>query len=52
MANVVKETSISRNAITLIYKETVQKVDWEAVDKLCALFQYDISKLLERTPEE
>ncbi|WP_449592398.1 helix-turn-helix domain-containing protein [Photorhabdus tasmaniensis] len=35
-----------------MYKETAKKVDLEAVDKLCALFQCDISKLLERILEE
>lgn len=52
IADVVRETGISRNTITLMYKETAQKADLEAVDKLCALFQCDISKLLERIPEE
>lgn len=52
ITDVVRETGISRNTITLMYKETAQKVDLEAVDKLCAYFQCDISKLFERISEE
>lgn len=52
IADVVRETGISRNTITLMYKETAQKIDLEAVDKLCALFQCDISKLFERIVQE
>lgn len=52
IADVVRETGISRNTITLMYKETAQKIDLEAVDKLCALFKCDISKLFERIVQE
>ncbi|PQQ28692.1 helix-turn-helix domain-containing protein [Photorhabdus hindustanensis] len=51
IADVVKETGISRNTITLMYKETTQEVNLEALDKLCALFKCSVSKLLERIPE-
>jgi len=48
IADVVRETGLSRNTITLLYKESAQKVDLGALDKLCELFNCDIGDLLER----
>lgn len=49
IADVARETGLSRATITMLYKETAQKVDLEAVDKLCELFNCRIGELLERT---
>ncbi|WP_335924794.1 helix-turn-helix transcriptional regulator [Shewanella indica] len=49
IADVARATGLSRATITLLYKETAQKVDLEALDKLCELFDCGISELLERT---
>ena len=35
--------------MTLLYKETAQKVDLEAIEKLCLLFECQIGDLLELT---
>ena len=51
IADVLRETGLSRNTVTLMYKETAQKIDIEALDKLCRLFQCDISDMLELTDE-
>lgn len=48
IADVVRETGLSRTTVTLLYKETAQKVNLEALDKLCELFDCGISELLER----
>ena len=48
IADVVRETGLSRNTITLLYKGTAQKVDLVALDKLCALFDCEAGDLLER----
>lgn len=47
IADVVRETGLSRNTITLMYKETAQKVDLDAIERLCALFQCQVGDLLE-----
>ncbi|MDX3773907.1 helix-turn-helix transcriptional regulator [Chromatiaceae bacterium AAb-1] len=47
IADVARETGLSRNTITLLYRETAQKVDLEAIEKLCLLFDCQISDLLE-----
>lgn len=49
IADVARETGLSRATVTLLYKETAQKVDLEALDKLCELFDCGIAELLERT---
>ena len=48
IADVTRETGLSRNTITLLYKETAQKVDLEAIDKLCVLFNCNVGDLLEK----
>lgn len=49
IADVARETGLSRATMTLLYKETAQKVDLEALDKLCELFNCRLDELLERT---
>ncbi len=51
IADVARETGLSRNTITLLYRETAQKVDLEAIEKLCLLFDCQISDLLELSPK-
>ncbi|MCR9910315.1 helix-turn-helix transcriptional regulator [Vibrio campbellii] len=48
ISDVIRETGLSRNTITLMYKEKAQKVDLEALDQLCKLFDCELSELLER----
>ncbi|MBD2813233.1 helix-turn-helix transcriptional regulator [Xenorhabdus sp. Flor] len=50
ISDVMRETGLSRTTITLLYKETALKVDLEALDKLCDLFNCDIQELLEKSP--
>ncbi|OCP81923.1 transcriptional regulator [Vibrio parahaemolyticus] len=51
IADVIRETGLSRNTVTLLYKETAQKVDLEAIDKLCVLFNCQVGELLEQSPK-
>jgi len=48
IADVARETGLHRNTITLLYDETATRVDLDAVDKLCALFNVGIGELFER----
>ncbi|MDJ4164464.1 helix-turn-helix transcriptional regulator [Salmonella enterica] len=50
ISDVMRETGLSRTTVTLLYKETALKVDLEALDKLCDLFNCDIYELLEKSP--
>ena len=47
---VVRETSHSRNTLTLLNKETAKKVDLDALNKLYELFNCPLSYLLEHIP--
>jgi putative transcriptional regulator len=49
--DVARETGLHRNTVTLLYKETAQRIDLEAIDKLCALFECEVADLLERIKE-
>lgn len=49
IADVARETGLSRATVTLLYKETAQKVDLDALEKLCDLFDCSIGDILERT---
>lgn len=52
ISDVAGKTGLSRNTVTLMYKETAQKVDLEALDKLCVLFNCELSKLLEKVSQK
>lgn len=47
ISDVLRETNLSRNTVSLMYKETAQKIDLEALDKLCRLFKCKVSDMLE-----
>lgn len=49
--DVARETGLHRNTITLLYKETATRVDLEAIEKLCELFNCKVGDLFERTSE-
>lgn len=51
IADVAREAGLSRATITLLYKETAQKIDVEALDKLCRLFECEVADMLEFTDE-
>ena len=50
ISDVIRETGLSRTTVTLLYKETAQKVDLNALDQLCVLFDCELHELLERVP--
>jgi putative transcriptional regulator len=52
IADVARETGLNRNTVTLLYKETAQRIDLDAIEKLCRLFECDIPDLLELVPDE
>ena len=51
IADVARETGLSRATLTLLYKETAQKVDLDAIEKLCLLVGCKIGDLLELQPQ-
>jgi len=49
--DVARETGLHRNTVTLLYKETATRIDLETIDKLCELFDCEVSGLLEYVKE-
>lgn len=46
--DVANRTGLNRNTISLLYKETAVRVDLDAIDRLCDLFQCDVGDLFEK----
>ncbi len=47
VADVARDTGLSRATITLLYNETAARVDLEAVEKLCLYFDCQVGDLFE-----
>ncbi len=47
ISDVIRDTGISRNAITRIYREEVDRLDLEILEKLCRYLEVDIADMLE-----
>ncbi len=52
IADVARATGLHRNTITLLYKETAARVDFDAVDRLCRLFECEVADLFEFIDEQ
>lgn len=48
IADVARATGLHRNTVTALYKETAVRVDLDAIDKLCELFDCEVGELFER----
>jgi len=47
IVDVARETGLNRNTVTLLYKEIAQRIDLDAIEKLCRLFGCEVGDLLE-----
>lgn len=47
VADVAETTGLHRNMLTLLYRETAQRVELEAIDKLCRYFHVPVGELFE-----
>ena len=47
ISDVARATGLNRNTITLLYTEEAKRVDLEAVEAICKLFDREISDLFE-----
>ncbi|MEH8015791.1 helix-turn-helix transcriptional regulator [Rheinheimera muenzenbergensis] len=48
IVDVARETGLHRNTVTLLYKESAVRVDFDAIDKLCDLFGCKVEDLFEK----
>lgn len=49
--DVARLTGLHRNTITLLYNESAVRVELDAVEKLCELFDVSVGELFERVCE-
>ena len=51
IADVARGTGLHRNTITLLYDETANRIELDAVDRLCRFFEVQVSDLFEFIPD-
>lgn len=51
IVDVARETGLHRNTITLLYNETATRLDIDAIDRLCKLFDCKVGDLFEFHPD-
>ena len=51
ISDVARNTGLHRNTITLLYQETANRVDLDALDALCRCFGVSVGELFEFTDE-
>ena len=52
ISDVLRQTGSSRSTVTLMYKETAQKIELNALDKRCHLFECQVAHMLEFADEQ
>lgn len=48
--DVARATGLHRNTVTLLYQETATRIEIDAIEKLCALFNCAVGDLFEYVP--
>jgi putative transcriptional regulator len=51
ISDVARDTGINRGTLTRLYHETAERVDIDALDKLCVYLNCTLQELLEYVPE-
>ena len=52
IADVARDTGLHRNTVSLLYKEEANRVELDAIEKLCRYFNCSISDLFELVDDE
>lgn len=47
ISDVARDTGLHRNTVTLLYQETANRIDLDAIERLCRYFDVDVGGLLE-----
>lgn len=51
VVDVARLTGLHRNTITLLYNETAARIELDAMNKLCNLFNVSVGDLFEHLPD-
>lgn len=52
ISDVSRETGLNRSTVTALYQESAKRIEVEAINELCKLFQCDVSELFEYIADE
>lgn len=52
ISDVARETGLNRSTITALYQENAARIEIDAVEKLCSLFDCNVSDLFEYIKSE
>lgn len=50
ISDVARLTGLNRSTVTALYKESATRIELEAVERLCGLFQCQVGDLFEFVP--
>ena len=51
ISDVERATGLHRNSITLLYRETANRVELETINKLCIFFDCKVNDIFEYIPD-
>lgn len=51
IVDVARATGLHRNTVSLLYKEQAVRIELDAMDKLCQLFNCSVGELFEFVPD-
>lgn len=52
VSDVARDTGINRGTLTRLYHETAERIELDAVDRLCEYLNVSVGELLERVVDE
>jgi putative transcriptional regulator len=52
ISDVARDTGINRGTLTRLYHESAERLDMDALDKLCAYLQIEVQALLEYVQDD
>lgn len=52
ISDLARRTGLNRNTISLLYHEKASRIDLDAIEKLCQVFQCEVGDLLELINED
>ena len=52
ISDVERATGLHRNSITLLYRETANRVELETINKLCIFFDCKVNDIFEYFPDD
>lgn len=52
VVDVARETGLHRHTVTSLYKETAQRIELDAIDALCDLFECTVCELFEQVEDD